>query len=290
MRKILLLLFTLIYFTLWSQEESEISMIDVIESIEDVNKKLDRLMPENRIEESNMELGFVPLTGRSFLGIGELNDYVSKSGDYETYSGTFFPFVNGVEVFSKLKVNSSVIVGLNYFTYLQNTHGLHSSLMYGEADYEGVNSPISDEIKSEDKNKDGTSDYYSYSNYFYTGIELTGSFQKELNEKTFLTIGPKLGYGYEEIEFAAYERFMFTNISPSDKVSWRRNNIILGGDLGLTYRYKSVAIIFNIGFSYNLPLSEWEPVAGVSDTDKAPEDFNSLNIKISLGPVISLKF
>lgn len=289
MRRILIILFCLIYLNLWAQEESEISIIDVIESIEDVNKKLDRLMPENKIEESNMELGFIPITARTFLDINTLNNYVGKSGEYETYGAEFLPFINGFEVFSNLKLQDNITIGLNYFSYLQNTHGLHSSLVAD--DYEdAVSSPITDEIKSEDKNQDGTQDYFSYSNYFHTGIELTSGFVFEVDPKTYFTLGPKVGYGYEEIEFAAYERFMFSNISPSDKVSWRRNNIILGGDLGITYRYKSVAIVFNIGFSYNLPLSEWEPVAGVSDTDKAPEDFNSMNLKISLGPVISFKF
>lgn len=289
MRKLFFIFLSMIYMSLFAQEESEISMIDVIESIEDVNKKLDRLMPENRIDEANLELGFVPITGRHLLGVSELNSYVSKSGDYETFSGSFFPFINGFEIFSNLKLKDNILIGLNYFTYIQNTHGLHSALSANK-ESDAVSFPLTDEYKSEDKNQDGKVDFYSYSNYFFTGIELTSKFIKRLNPKSYVSIGPKIGYGYEELEFAAYERVMFSNISPSDKVSWRRTNIILGADLGLAHKFKSVEIAFTFGLSYNLPISDWEPVAGVSDTDKAPEDFNNMNLKISLGPVISLKF
>lgn len=288
MRKLLILLFSIVAILLGAQEESDISNIDIIESIEDINKKIDRLMPENRIEESNMEIGIIPITFRYFPLIDGINDYTSLSGTYDAFNSVYMPFVHGFEIFSNIKVKDAFLIGLNYYRYIQNTHGLHGSAN-SEVYDEAVSAPISDGIKSEDSNYDGIIDYYSYSNLFFTGVELSGTIKKSITPVLFFNVGPKVGYGYEEIEYASYERSMFADISPGDKVSWRRSNLILGGDLGLTYRYRSIAFVFALGFSYNLPLTEWSPVAGVSQSDNAPKDFNSMNIKISLGPVISLK-
>ncbi len=295
MNKYFFFLSLLLSFSVYAQEESEISNADIIESIEDINQRLDRLMPNNEVLKSSMEIGFVPFSARILPDIDDLNEYMSKSGTYEDYSGKMLPFINGIEFFTDLKLSDSLTTGLNYYRYTSNTYGFHASNSYVSqndelGDYaEAVDSGYIENENAIDNNDDGIIDYYSYGNIFITGIELYAEYNMKLPLNLCLKIGPKIGYGYEEIEFTSYERSLFEDVSPDQKLSFRRSSLILGGDIGLSYMFKRFELVFVAGLSYNLPLTDWMPVAGVTQDDIAPENYSNMNIKLSLGPVISIK-
>lgn len=277
---------------LFSQSESDITNTDIIESIEAINNKLDRLMPENRIYETSMEIGFTPGTIRYLPNIDLLNLYIAKSGEYDDFSGLLLPFINGVEVFSELRLTKTFSTGLNYYRYIDNKYGLHglqNSGDYAEMAYdEAVSAPVESD-KLVDDNFDGVVDYYSYSSYLLTGVELYTEHKMLISKDLSLNIKPQLGYGVQEIEFSPYERAYWGSINPEQKVSWKQNLLILGAEIGISYYLQGLEFILSGGVSYYYPLSDWLPIAGISDTDIEPGDINPINIKFSFGPVISLK-
>lgn len=304
MKRYLILLFILNMTLIFSQTESDITNTDIIESIEAINNKLDRLLPENRIYETSMELGFTPGTIRFLPDVDLLNQYIAKSGEYGDFSGLLLPFINGVEVFSELRLSKTFSAGLNYYRYIDNNYGLHGlqnsedtvSATYANSNdlsalraYEdAVSAPVESD-KLVDDNSDGVVDYYSYTSYLITGMELYIEHKIILTRDLSINIKPQLGYGVQEIEFSPYERPYWGSINPEQKVSWKQNLLILGAEVGLSYYLQGLEFILSAGLSYNHPLSDWLPIAGITDSDIEPGDIKPINIKISFGPVISLK-
>lgn len=292
MKRYLVILFLLNGMLLFSQDESEITNTDIIESIEAINNKIDRLMPENKIYETSMEIGITPGTIRYLPDIDLLNSYISKSGEYDEFSGLLFPFINGIELFSELRLSNTFSMGLNYYRYIDNNYGLHgiqNSSEYSDISYdEAVNAPVEDE-KFVDNNSDGFVDYYSYTSFFLTGLELYTELKMNISKKLDLNIKPQVGYGIQEIEFSAYERPFWGSNSPEQKVSWKQNLLILGIDIGVSYYLQGLEFTLSGGFSYYHPLSDWVPIAGITDSDIEPGDITPINIEICFGPVISLK-
>lgn len=281
MKKITIALIIILNMPLFSQEESQISNIDIIENIEEIHDKLDKLSVREK-KDRVFSIGYIPGRFRYLNNVKVMNSFLNISGDYQAFDGLLYPIGNGMEFFTKVQVSESYSFKANYYRYETNTHGLH----YLDSGYrdEIVSSPIEESLIY-DTDSDGKSDYYTYGNFFFHGINLSLEYEKIIIPNLLkVSGGPIIGFGTEEIGFSS------KNISSSDKVGWRRNFISPGVSAALSFIVKNITLVCEVGYNHNIPLETWQPIAGIAEGDSDPTEFNASNLWFTIGPSISLSF
>lgn len=259
------------------QDLSEISNIDIIVILEEINQKLDDLKEQQTLEsEQRLSVGLIPLSVRSFLDMDVMDQYLSGQGDFEALNNLMVPLSNGYELGFRYGLTPFFSLGLQGAAHSSSSLGLHGIA----SDYVAM--------EASDFNNDDYSDSYSHVTYFLSSIQLTGLFQIPLIENLMaFDLGASAGLSKSRIYFSnSISSFWSGLIGTADaEAQWNRRELVIGGFTGLQFKLKSLLLDFHIGFDYYIPLEDWSPDFGIDITDTSPPgDFSPYNFWITLSP------
>lgn len=269
-----------------AEEESDISHVDIIEILDDINQKLDKLSrrPENQLADK-LDFGIIPGTFRIFPDITPLNNYADSYGDYDRYLPVFFPFYNGIEFFLDFKAYPFLSFGIDYCTYRASTIGIMTNMTVMDA------AIASDAEYVSDIDADARNDYFGGLAYYFQSVDITAQGHYELNDFLTFNGGIRLGFGEEIIAIQNSGTSVFTGFFAlgERETSWQRLFILTGALAGIKMDFGVFDFFVEGGFDYHWSLKGWNPSPGINQYDPAPPDyFNSMNFRLRLGPSLTL--
>ncbi len=280
MRKYLCIcLFALFIPPLFGQEVSEITNIDIVEILQEINQKIDNLQAEKELQSSGrLTMSLLPITFRYIFDMDVMDGYLTSQGDFDPLDDFMIPVSNGYEFFFRYRLVPEFSLGIRAMAYSSSSLGLHGM----ESDY-----AMSESL---DNNVDGFTDSYSYMTFFLGGIQLNGLYQLPIiNERYKWNAGANIGLGSSRIIFSNTTNSFWTTLAGNAdaEARWSRSYFILGGFSGFQIKTKGFLVDLNIGFDYYFPIEEWSPDYGIEVGDSPPPDgFSPYNFWISISPSI----
>ena len=261
-------------------EGDEVSTADVLEVLEEINRKLDH---DERMSDRASDKGFgggpfFPL--RYMPGAAGLNDYFKKLGQYAAMSEFFIPFVNGGGGTWRWSVDGSLQFGMEYSGLGQEAGGY----AWHDDDPNGPGDTV-------DADGDGKDDYYSYVGYaqrYFAGI---AQYKWKLAPSVYLQTGIKTGLGWEALRYGLNRRQVLSEALGVDSGanSWSRTSLLGSAYAGLQIALDGdrnvVKLALEVGADGHYPISEWRPGSGVHKGVPAPPaTLQAHNFWVALGP------
>ena len=262
--------------------DDAVSTADVLEVLEEINRKLDR--------DKRMRSGGAPDSGfgggpllpfRYLLGVADLNAYLKQLGSYDPMSEFYFPFVNGGAGTLRWSLDRNLQFGMEYGKFGQEVRGFakHSTDAAGPRD-------------TVDANGDGYDDYYSYAGYgqhYFAGI-----FQYKWEaapDLLYLTAGVKTGLAIERLQYDVNRRQVLTDTLgvTAGGSSWNRTSLLgsayAGLQIGLDGGRNVLKLGIEAGVTGHYALQAWAPATGVHRRTPAPPNtWQGHNVWVSIGP------
>ena len=262
--------------------DDEVSTADVLEVLEEINRKLDRDGRKHSGGAPDSGFGGGPhLPFRYLLGVADLNAYVKQLGSYDPMSHFFFPFVNGGGVTLRWSLDRNLQFGMEYGKFGQEVRGFakHSTDAAGPRD-------------TVDANGDGYDDYYSYAGYGQH--YLAGIFQYKWEiapDLLYVAAGVKTGLAFERLRYGMDRRQVLTDTLgvTAGGNSWKRTSLLGSAYAGLQIGLDGGRNVFKLGVDAGVTghyaLSAWAPATGVHRRTPAPPNaWQAHNFWVAVGP------
>lgn len=258
----------------------EVSTVDVLAVLEEINRKLDRPMRSGGAPDSGFGGGpMMPF--RYLLGTADLNAYFEQLGSYAPLNPFFFPFVNGGAGTWRWSFDESLQAGLEYGGFGQDVRGFAAH----RSDPQGPRDTV-------DTDGDGYDDYYSYAGYgqhYFAGIV---QYKWPIAPRLlYLAAGIKTGLAFERLRYGMDRRQVLTDTLgiTSGGNSWRRTSLLGGAYAGLQIRLDGDLNVFKLGIEAGVTghygLGAWAPATGVHRGTPAPPDtMQAHHFWLSIGP------
>ena len=108
--------------------DDEVSTVDVLAVLEEINQKLDRDRPVASTGAPDAGFGGGPVMSLRYLpGIADLNGYFQTLGSYGAMSEFFFPFKDGGAGTWRWSVDGSLQIGAEYGGFGQDVPGVREA-------------------------------------------------------------------------------------------------------------------------------------------------------------------
>ena len=273
---------TLVAAAAANDEEDEVSTVDVLAVLEEINQKLDHDRSFRSDGAPDSGFGGGPFMPVLYLpGIADLNVYLKKLGSYAPMNPFFFPFKDGGAGTLRWSLDRSLQIGMEHGRFSQDVRGsaMHTSDPLGPRD-------------TVDADGDGYDDYYSYAGYgkhYFAGI-----FQYKLPIAPgllYLATGIKTGLAFESLGYGMDRRQVLTETLgiESGGNSWKRTSLLGGVYAGLQIRLDGDLNVFKLGIEAGVTghyaISAWEPATGVHKrTPAPPAAMQAHNFWVAIGP------
>lgn len=263
-------------------DEDEVSTVDVLAVLEEINQKLDhdRSLRSDGAPDSGFG-GGPSMPVRYLPGIADLNAYFKQLGSYAPMNLFFFPFKDGGAGTWRWSLDRSLQIGMEYGGFGQDVLGFatHASDPLGPRD-------------TVDADGDGYDDYHSYAGYgqhYFAGI-----FQYKLPiapRLLYLQTGIKTGLAFESLRYGMDRRQVLTETLgiTSGRNAWKRTSLLGGVYAGLQIRLDGDLNVFKLGIEAGVTghyaINSWAPATGVHKGTPAPPDaMQAHNFWLAIGP------